>query len=265
MPEGYIHGYGAEEEERLRVQAAVLAPEVIDPLPIRKAARVLEIGCGSGAELELLVQRFPDQQFTGIELDARHLTAAHHLLPQQVALVQGDAYRLPFDSNSFDAVLTIWVLEHLADPALAMREALRVLDFDGLLVCTEVDNATMRFSADLPAIRHWWGCLCTRQQRDGGDPYVGVKLVQLAAQLGCTDILVEDVNPVSSLTMPQRRAEFVGYLENLMLSGARRLIATRDVTQADMRALQTEFARLRREPDIDFEYHGVRLVCRRPN
>jgi SAM-dependent methyltransferase len=41
--------------------------------------------------------------------------------------VVGDAHRLPFHSNSFDLFFAMNVFEHLRDPVLAAREALRVL------------------------------------------------------------------------------------------------------------------------------------------
>jgi len=262
--ERYIHGYGEQEEQRLRVQAAVLAPEVIHPLALQPGANVLEIGCGSGAELEQLLACFPGISLTGLELDSRHLDAAGRLIGSRARLVQGDAYRMPFADASFDAVLSIWVLEHLAEPRAAMREALRVLKPEGQLLCTEVDNDTMRFSRSMPAIEHWWQRLCSRQVADGGDPYVGRRLRGLAQALGCRDIRIQDVDPVSSIRMPERRTEFVDYLESLFLSGASRMLATGDVTERELEAVREEFTQVRQDADVQFEYHGVRLLCRRP-
>ena len=43
-----------------------------------------------------------------------------------VDVIQGDAYNLPFDDNSFEAVTMIDVLEHFSEPLKALAEARRV-------------------------------------------------------------------------------------------------------------------------------------------
>lgn len=50
--------------------------------------------------------------------------------------VVGDAHQLPFLDDSFDAVYSVSVLEHLRDPFLAAREMARVLKPGGRLWCT---------------------------------------------------------------------------------------------------------------------------------
>ncbi len=142
----YIHGFGPAEERRLREQAAVLAPVVFKDLPLPARGRLLELGCGVGAELDLLAQLGPGLDLTGIDLSPSHLGAAQRHLGDGVALVRGDAGRLPFGDGTFDRVLTVWLLEHVRHPEAVLREALRVLKPAGRLICTEVDNASFRFS-----------------------------------------------------------------------------------------------------------------------
>ena len=259
--EAYIHGFGSVEEQRLRDQAVVLAPVVFAGLDLPATGRLLELGCGVGAELDLLAARWPGLALTGIDLSPSHLRAALQSLGDRTILVRGNAGDLPFAEGTFDVVLTIWMLEHVPDPMAILREALRVLKPSGRLICTEVDNATFRFHPELPAIRTWWERFCYQQQAAGGDPYIGPRLAGLARELGCRDIVCQDLPVVSSRLRPDHRQELLAYTEDLLVSGAPQLLATGAVDEDLLAALRADFARVQEDVNTHFEYHAVRLSC----
>lgn len=87
--------------------------------------RVLEVGCGEGIVLEYLSARVPGARFDGVELDGQALVRGRVRCPT-AALVQADAAQLPFHNGSYDLVLCLEVLEHLAEPERALRELRRV-------------------------------------------------------------------------------------------------------------------------------------------
>lgn len=108
-----------------------------DPAP----RRVLEVGCGSGANLAELKRRFPGCITTGLEVDARASREAR--LRQGVdALVQGDALDVELPDAGFDLIVLSHVLEHFADPAAVLQRALRWLTPAGRLLVA------------LPNVRH---------------------------------------------------------------------------------------------------------------
>jgi SAM-dependent methyltransferase len=82
-----------------------------------QAHDVLDWGCGSG-EYRALVAGL-GRRYVGVDVVGSG------------ADVRGDAHALPFRDASFDHVITNAVLEHVADPFLAVREIARVLRADG--------------------------------------------------------------------------------------------------------------------------------------
>ena len=84
--------------------------------------KVLEIGSGTGSLQDIV----PD--YTGLDLAAS--VARYYHKP----FVTASATDLPFADDTFDAIWTIWVLEHVPEPERAMVEMRRVLKPGGLLL-----------------------------------------------------------------------------------------------------------------------------------
>jgi ubiquinone/menaquinone biosynthesis C-methylase UbiE len=94
------------------------------------ADRVLEVGCGAGH----LLARVPAGRRVGVDLAESLLARTAARLHGAAALAQGDAGALPFAAGAFDRVYCSEVLEHLVDPAAAVREIARVLRPAGVAV-----------------------------------------------------------------------------------------------------------------------------------
>lgn len=101
-----------------------------------KAGRVLEIGCGTGANLRELRQC----GFTVAGLDRSHDALAH---AQECPVIQADGEAsLPFRDNSFDAIVMMDVLEHLREVGPVLEEVRRLLKPGGVaLVMVPADPA----------------------------------------------------------------------------------------------------------------------------
>ena len=105
----------------------------LDRLGVR-AGSILEVGCGAGANLELLAARHPDAALVGVDVERDPLRFAREAGGPPVC--QADALRLPFADASFDLVAALDALEHLEDDAAALRELHRVCRPGGTLVAT---------------------------------------------------------------------------------------------------------------------------------
>lgn len=98
--------------------------------PDRQAVRLLDLGCGTGANLWYLAREGFDA--FGIDGSAVALERAHRRLEQeglQAHLHQGDILQLPYDSNSFDGVIDCECIyaNSSADSRRILHEVERVL------------------------------------------------------------------------------------------------------------------------------------------
>jgi SAM-dependent methyltransferase len=105
-----------------------------EELQLQPETRLLDIGCGSGAMLELLASRVAFQRPpVGIDLST---TMLHLGDPERAVLVEGSSVQLPFADESFDVVTCAHVAKHLDDTSLLLMlaEIRRVLSFGGIAV-----------------------------------------------------------------------------------------------------------------------------------
>ncbi|MBX3429563.1 MAG: methyltransferase domain-containing protein [Hyphomonadaceae bacterium] len=102
---------------------------------VSDGARVLDVGCGDGALLQML-KRECNAQVRGIELDPNK---AHRCVVRGMSVVQGDAERDlgEFPSAAFDYVVFSCTLQHLRRPQAALKQAGRI----GQQVIVSITNA----------------------------------------------------------------------------------------------------------------------------
>ncbi len=107
-------------------------------------ARTLEVGCGSAKLSALLAEH--GAHITGVDASWHALQAARRnfsALAVEGALAQGDAFHLPFATETFDAALSTGLLEHFRDPVPVVVEMIRTLRTGGLFFS---DIAPLKFS-----------------------------------------------------------------------------------------------------------------------
>ena len=117
---------GAEYDDFMGRYSSQLAPLFVDFCDVEGGARVLDVGCGTGALTAVLVQRSGATKVAGIEPEPGLLEVCRSRLPD-ADIRQGPAERLPWPDASFDAALAQLVLSFVTDPAQVAREMQRVV------------------------------------------------------------------------------------------------------------------------------------------
>lgn len=112
-----------------------------------RGGTALEIGCGRGAGVEVILHQFDAAHVCGVDLDPLQIERARRRLQDKyagrVTLMQGDAERLPFENTSFDAVFDFGALHHVPDWQRSIAEIRRVLKPGGTFFFEEVTRAAL--------------------------------------------------------------------------------------------------------------------------
>jgi ubiquinone/menaquinone biosynthesis C-methylase UbiE len=129
---------GAEyEAERYAIQ---LYDHVVDGVAL-KGRDVLEVGCGRGGGAAYISRTFHPRAMVGLDRTAASIRFArrHFASCANLRFIEGDAHALPFDDNSFDAVVNVESAQHYRDMDRFLGEAHRVLRPGGhfLIACFE--------------------------------------------------------------------------------------------------------------------------------
>jgi SAM-dependent methyltransferase len=113
----------------------------LEALNLAPGAWVLDLGCGEGRHVHG-AHMMAGVNIVGLDLDRASLAKAQEGLRSLPggdgvsAVLAGDAYRLPFADQAFDAVICSEVLEHLEDYRRVLGEIARVLKPGGLFAPT---------------------------------------------------------------------------------------------------------------------------------
>jgi SAM-dependent methyltransferase len=238
MTRSYVHGYLPEEHERLRAQAATLAELLHDGTAYPAGTRVLEAGCGVGAQTIALALRSPDAYITSIDVSASSLAEARRNAAAAdittVEFRQADIHDLPFAAESFDHVFVCFVLEHLPEPVAALEMLRKVLKPGGTITVIEGDHGTTVMHPESAATREAIRCLVDLQRGAGGNALIGRELYPLLVAAGFSNATVESRAAYADASRPAWVEGFTRKTFTAMLAGVQRDAVDAGLIDADM-------------------------------
>lgn len=233
----YVHGYSDREMQRLYEQAEILEDILHSDTAFAPGAKVLEAGCGVGAQTRLLLKRSPKANFTCIDISEASLAKARRLKDtpgfEQVTFEQADIHHLRFPDAAFDHIFVCFVLEHLDDPVTALKELKRVLRPGGTLTVIEGDHGSCFWHPETPDGRLAWHGLIAAQQAHGHDPLIGRRLVPLLTAAGLTVNACRPAWLWADRLTPDLRDGMVNHIIVPMVRSARDQILTQKIVPAD--------------------------------
>lgn len=131
---------------------STIRSEILPLLP-PVSQRVLDIGCGDGATLQFLKARGVARWTCGVDINTVALERARAAGVDLVVPGSLDELELPLEAASFDLILCLDILEHLADPWAVARAAADLLRPGGILVASIPNVQSLRVIGPLLAGR----------------------------------------------------------------------------------------------------------------
>jgi SAM-dependent methyltransferase len=160
-------------EARNDLQALLEIPTMIRALRLKRAPRILEVGCGRGIALPVLTERLNPDELVGLDVDRVLLDEAERNCARhgiRAELVHGDVRAMPFADASFDLVIDFGTCYHVsggrAGSLQAMLEISRVLTPGGAFVhetpiAQHLAHPVRSFGRSLP----WDACGALERER----------------------------------------------------------------------------------------------------
>ncbi|MFH8384532.1 methyltransferase domain-containing protein [Kitasatospora sp. NPDC018058] len=268
-PGPYVHGYSQIEAQRLGDQADTLAELLHAGTSYPAGSRVLEAGCGVGAQTVHLLAASPGVLLTAADLSADSLARARSRVAAQAPAAQvtwhhGDLHRLPFPDGAFDHVFLCFVLEHLPDPAAGLAALRRVLRPGGTITVIEGDHGSAFFHPESPAARRTVDHLVRLQAGAGGDALIGRRLYPLLTAAGFAEVTVRPRTVSADGSRPALAEDFTLRTFVAMVEAVRSEALAAGLTTPE--AFDHGIAELRRaaEPGGTFHYTFFKAVAVNP-
>jgi len=221
----YVHGYNPRENIRLQDQASTLVELLHADTAYPEGSRVLEAGCGVGAQTVTLAHNSPGARITSVDISAASLVEARKRVEQagytNVVFQQADIFSLPFKPGSFDHIFVCFVLEHLAQPVDALHCLKTFLKQGGSLTVIEGDHGSAYFYPDNVNSHKAIQCQVELQRKAGGNANIGRELFPLLNKAGFSDIRVSPRMVYVDASRPRLVEGFIKNTFTAMIEGVR--------------------------------------------
>lgn len=221
----YVHGYDQRESSRLNDQALTLVELLHSDSVYPPGSKVLEAGCGVGAQTITLAKNNPEADITSIDISEESIIEARKKLEaadcRNVKFMQGDIFNLSFPEESFDHIFVCFVLEHLPQPVKALYYLKKLLKPGGSITVIEGDHGSTFFYPENAAATKAIECQVELQKRAGGNANIGRELYPLVREAGFAMVNVSPRFVYVDAARPQLVEGFIKNTFTAMIEGVR--------------------------------------------
>lgn len=148
---GAIWGRGSAYERYVGRWSSEVAPLFLDWLALPAGLTWLDVGCGTGALTECILERTAPARVIGVDPAAGFIAAASERLGERASLSVAGADDLPFPDDSVDGAVSGLVLTFVPDAAAAVAESMRVVRAGGTVAAYVWD-----YAGRMDLMRRFW-------------------------------------------------------------------------------------------------------------
>ena len=203
----YVHGYSERETQRLQEQSLILEELLHAGTSYPDGSRVLEVGCGVGAQTLILLRRNPGIRLTSMDMSEESVRKARKSVEEAgyttVEFRHENLFEHRQEPGSYDHIFVCFVLEHMEQPVEALRHMMELLKGGGTITLIEGDHSSGRWTPETEASRIAWNGLVTSQQMLGHDPNIGKRLLPLMTEAGIYQPQVEPREAFADRSEPE--------------------------------------------------------------
>ena len=225
MNKKYVHGYDQKENIRLQDQASTLVELLHSDTHYPAGSRVLEAGCGVGAQTVTLCRNSPEAEIISVDISESSVAAAKKEAEaagcNNVIFQQGDIFNLSFEPESFDHIFVCFVLEHLAEPVKALSCLKKLLKKNGTITVIEGDHGSTYFHPDNEAALQAIHCQVELQKQAGGNANIGREVYPLLVKAGFNAVRVSPRMVYVDASRPELVEGFTKKTFTAMIEGIR--------------------------------------------
>jgi ubiquinone/menaquinone biosynthesis C-methylase UbiE len=230
MKNRYVHGYAAKENIRLQDQASTLVGLLHSDTFYPPGSRVLEVGCGVGAQTVTLAAKSSGAKITSVDISMRSVLEAKSKVEvagfSNVCFHQGDIFHLPFRSATFDHIFVCFVLEHLPQPIESLMILKRLLKAGGTITVIEGDHGSTYFHPDSADAHQAIQCLVDLQRKSGGNANIGRELYPILIKANFDSVNVSPRMVYVDSSKPELVEGFTKNTFTAMIEGVRNTAIT---------------------------------------
>lgn len=163
---------------------AALADWGLGHLPETRPAKIAELGCGGGRNIQVLLRKYPIATVTALDYSEISVEKAKRVNRESLQagrcrILQGDVSHLPFKESTFDLITAFETVYFWPGPVESFREVYRTLQPGGIfLIVNESDGENSQDNKWLSVI-------------DGMRIYNGDQLARFLTETGFSKVIID--------------------------------------------------------------------------
>lgn len=172
-------------------------------LGLKDGMRILDVGAGTGAYTELLLENLPNSKITALEVDKKLLNIAENKLSKyprnRITFKYGSIIKSDLNENTYDFIICRFVFQHLENTLEATKEIYRLLKPGGIVAIIDSDRGMHGVSDPDMIFKSGRGFISQIEKRAGWNREIGRKLIKILKYSGFENLDFEAVTIHSDL------------------------------------------------------------------